>query len=134
MTTGIYARAIDRVVPGSTRGEPPPSAWGRALELGYTHKSRRHAYSQLKGVAHSHDGSVALGILHSAVGEEIARALEGIAQRCLLIYLGRTLFRPQKQFAVTLQYHGTPLPDTEVVGLGGLIPLAQQLFGLSRYT
>ena len=28
---------------------------------------------------------------HSAVGEEIARALEGIAQRCLLVYLGRTL-------------------------------------------
>ena len=91
----IYIRTRDRsqrVVPRSTRGEPPPSARGRALELGYTHKSRPHAYSQLKGVTHSHDGSGSAGnFTHSAVGEEIAHASEGIAQRCLLIYLGRTL-------------------------------------------
>ena len=43
---------------------------GYSARLYYTHKSRPHAYSHLKGVAHSHDDSVALGILHIALWEK----------------------------------------------------------------
>ena len=70
----MYTRTRDRsrvrVVPGSTRGEPPPSAWGRP---GTSARARLYAQEQaaaLKGVAHSHDGSVALGILHIALWEK----------------------------------------------------------------